>query len=266
MFGSLIGMVRERQPLVYSITNYVTVNDCANAILAIGGSPIMSDEINEAADIASISNAVVINIGTLNQRTVESMLDAGQAANKKGIPVILDPVGAGATKYRDDATGLLLEKIKFAVIRGNISEILAVNKNRSNGRGVDAGGMDIMSPLEIAQMAKELSKKTGAVIAVTGKVDVIANDKKAYAISNGSYYMSKITGSGCMLSCVLGAFCGAVDSYLEACVCAVSTMGIAGEQAEEKMAGTGSFRMHMIDGLFNMCENVFNGAAKIEEL
>lgn len=266
MFGSLIGTVRERQPLVYSITNYVTVNDCANAILAIGGSPIMSDEIEEAADIASIANAVVINIGTLNTRTVEAMIEAGKAANKKGIPVILDPVGAGATKYRTEVTKTLLNEIKFTVIRGNISEICAVCKGKSNTRGVDAGGMDIMSVTDIAAMCKDLSKETGSVIAVTGKVDVIADGETAYAVRNGSHYMSKITGSGCMLSCILGAFCGGVDSYLEACVCGISAMGIAGEQAENKMEGTGSFRVHLIDGLSNMCENVFNGASRIEKL
>lgn len=266
MFGGLIGTLRDRQPLVYSITNYVTVNDCANAILAIGGAPIMSDEISEAGEIAGNASAVVINIGTLNERTVEAMLAAGVSANKKGIPVILDPVGVGATKYRTAVTKILLDKVKFAVIRGNVSEISAIYGGKSTNKGVDAASVDIMDINDIAEMAKKLSKDTGAVIAVSGKVDVIANKNTAYAVYNGSYYMSRITGSGCMLSCVLGAFCGAVDSYLEASVCAVAAMGIAGEMAEKKMEGTGSFRMHMIDGLSNMCENVFNEGHRIEKL
>lgn len=266
MFGALIGTVRERQPLVYSITNYVTVNDCANAILAVGGSPIMSDEIKEAGEIAGNASAVVINIGTLNERTVEAMLAAGEAANKRGVPVVLDPVGAGATKYRTEVTKLLLSRIKFAAIRGNVSEIGAIYKGKSSNKGVDAGAMDIMDINDVAKMAKSLSADTGAVIAVTGKVDVVADKDTAYAVYNGSYYMSKITGCGCMLSCVLGAFCGGVDSHLEAVVCAVSAMGVAGEIAEKKMEGTGSFRMHLIDGLSNMCENIFNEGSKIEKL
>lgn len=266
MFGAFIGTLRDREPLVHCITNYVTVNDCANALLAIGGSPIMSDEIKDATEIAGIASALVINIGTLNERTVETMVAAGQAANKNNVPVVLDPVGVGATKYRTEVTKLLLEKVNFTVIRGNISEIGAIYKGHSSGRGVDAGAMDMMDVNDIADMAKKLSEKTGAVIAVTGKVDVVADKDNAYAIYNGSHYMSKITGSGCMLSCVLGAFVGAIETRLEAVVCGVSAMGIAGEIAEKKMSGTGSFRVAMIDGLSNMCENIFNEGNKIERL
>jgi len=266
MFGTLTGVVRERQPLVLSITNYVTVNDCANAVLAVGGSPVMSDEIKDAVELAGNASAVVINIGTLNERTVETMVAAGLEANKRGVPVVLDPVGAGATGYRTEITRLLLDKVKFAVIRGNISEISAAYGSKSTNKGVDAGAMDMMDVNEIAEMAKKLSAQTGAVIAVTGKVDVIADAKDAYSVYNGSHYMSRITGCGCMLSCILGAYCGAVEAYLPAAVCAIAAMGIAGEQAEKKMAGTGSFRMHLIDGLSNMCENVFNEGNKIEKL
>lgn len=266
MFGELIATVRERQPLVHSITNYVTVNDCANALLAIGGSPIMSDEIKDAVEIAGNASALVINIGTLNERTVETMVAAGMEANKKGVPVVLDPVGAGATSYRTEVTKMLLDKVDFAVIRGNISEIGAIYNGKSSNKGVDAGAMDMMDAKSVAEMAKELSAKTGAVIAVTGKVDVVADSENAYGIYNGSYYMSKITGCGCMLSCLLGAFVGAVEAYLPAVVCGICAMGIAGEIAEKKMEGTGSFRMHLIDGLSNMCENIYNEGNRIEKL
>ena len=261
MFGAFVSLVRDRQPLVHAITNYVTVNDCANCILAIGASPVMADEISEVEEI--LGNCLLINIGTINERTLESMIKAGKKANMENIPVVLDPVGVMASSFRKQAVKTLLEEVKFTAIAGNISEISFLAKGQSAGRGVDAGFMDTVSSEEAIAMAKQLSAKTGAIIVISGKTDIIANENDTYMVNNGSYYMGKITGSGCMQSAIIASFLGGVENTLLACVCGACAWGICGEIAEQKMEGTMSFRMHLIDALSNMSENTFNQMCKI---
>jgi hydroxyethylthiazole kinase len=273
MFSEIIKNVKSNTPLVHNITNYVTVNDCANILLACGGSPIMADDIEEVEEITSISNALVINIGTLNSRTVESMLKAGKKANALNIPVILDPVGAGASKLRTDTTFRLLDEVKFTVIRGNMSEIKTVgNANTSGTRGVDASVSDSITEENIDEAVKyinSLSEKLSAVVAVTGAIDIVADGKKTYVIRNGHQFMSKISGTGCMLTSIIGAYCGANnDSIVEATAAAVCAMGLSGELAYEKMKknddGTSLLRSYLIDFMSKIDAEILKEGAKIE--
>ncbi len=272
MFEKILKNVETKTPLVHSITNYVTVNDCANIILASGGSPIMADDINEVCDITSICSALVINIGTLNERTIKSMLAAGKRANELKHPVILDPVGAGASKLRNDTALTLLKEVKFSVIRGNISEIKFLASGSSSTQGVDANAADAVTADNIDSviaLAKSLSKATGAVIAITGATDIVADSEKAYSINNGHPMMSKVTGTGCMLTAVIGSFTGAnADSLLDATACAVAAMGLCGELAYKRLSeldgGTNTYRMLLIDFMSKMNIEIINGGVKIE--
>lgn len=271
MFSEIFANVSNKTPIVHSITNYVTVNDCANIILASGGAPIMADDINEVEDITSLCSSLVINIGTLNERTIQSMIVAGKKANELNHPVILDPVGAGASKLRNDTAITLMQEVKFAIIRGNISEIKFLASGNSNTKGVDADANDAVSADNldsIVNFAQNLSKSTGAVIAITGATDIVADSTKAYIINNGHPLMSKVTGTGCMLTTVIGSFVGAnKDNILEATACAVSAMGVCGELAFEKLqkidGGTNTYRTLIIDFMSKMNNDILKGRMKI---
>lgn len=272
MFEKVIENVNAKTPLVHSITNYVTVNDCANILLACGASPIMADDENEVEEITSICNALVINIGTLNERTISSMIKAGKKANELKHTVVLDPVGAGASKLRTSAAFRLLKEVKFSVIRGNISEIKTIAQGSGTTKGVDADVSDSVTEenlQEAVEFAKALSTKTGAVIAITGKIDIVADSKKAYIIRNGNALMSKITGTGCMLTEVIAAYCTAnPDNTLEAAAAAVSVMGLCGELAYERLVknegGTSTYRTYIIDYMSKMDFDILEGGMKVE--
>lgn len=272
MFREIVDNVRNKTPLVHSITNYVTVNDCANILLACGASPIMADDLSEVEEITSICSALVINIGTLNERTISAMLKAGKRANELNHIVVLDPVGAGASHLRTSTTAQLVEELKFTVIRGNISEIKTVAQGSGTTRGVDADVSDKVTDENLDQatgFAKELSAKTGAVIAITGAIDIVADRNKAYIIRNGNALMSKITGTGCMLTTVIAAYCAAnPDHVLDAAAAAVSAMGLCGELAYDRMSkngdGTSSYRNHIIDFMSKMDGELLLGGMKVE--
>lgn len=265
--AGLIAEVRSKKPLIHNITNYVTVNDCANVVLAIGASPIMADDINEVADITAISSALVINIGTLNKRTIESMILSGKKANEKGIPVIFDPVGAGASAMRNETTRAILDTVKISVLRGNLSEVSYVAGLNAATKGVDASEADIKSNDSIA-VAKTVAEKLGCVVAVTGAVDVISDGKKVVTVSNGHKMLSNVTGTGCMTTALVGSFCGAVKDYFKASVAGVAVMGTAGEIAYEVAGhkGTGSYHIAIIDAISKMDENIFGERALINEI
>ncbi|WP_374282233.1 hydroxyethylthiazole kinase [Desulfovibrio sp.] len=256
-FGEILDMVRRQTPVVHSITNYVTVNDCANMILAAGGSPIMADDAAEVEQIVALSSALVLNIGTLNARTVESMLVAGRRANALNIPVVLDPVGAGASDLRNETLRRLLQEVRFAVIKGNSSEIRFLAGEKATARGVDADQGALVSEDNLApaaRMAADLSAATGAVVIVSGRIDIVAHAQKAWAVSNGDPLMTRITGSGCMTAVVVGCCVAAAPAELpQACLCAVCAMGVAGEIASENMAavggGTGTYRTMLLDAM-----------------
>ncbi len=264
--ASLLGELRKKKPLVHNITNYVTVNDCANVILAIGASPIMADDIGEAADITSISSALVLNIGTLNHRTVESMLASGKRANELGIPVVFDPVGAGASDLRNETAKTILSTIKISVLRGNMSEISYIAGLGSNTKGVDAAEEDIASN-DGKAVAIAVARKLGCVVAVTGATDIITDGERVAAISNGHKMLSDVTGTGCMTTALVGSYCGAGKDAFIAAVGGIASMGIAGEIAFEKAGinGTGSFHIAIIDAISQLDEDIFMERAGINE-
>jgi len=270
MFGKMLINVQEKSPLVQVITNFVTVNDCANIILAAGASPTMAHHIDEAKEIASVASALVLNTGTCEK--IESMIAAGETCNEMGTPVVLDPVAAGASQLRKTSCKRILDTVKLAVVRGNISEIKALAIGAGESKGVDAGEADIITEdtLEHAiEMTKKFALEICSVVAVSGETDIVTDGKTVYIIRNGHKMMSQITGTGCMLTALIGAFCGA-DSQnpLEAAAAAVGAMGVAGERAYEKtqkaQGGTLTFRTHLIDEISLMTPEILNGGIKIE--
>ena len=263
--------VREKHPLVHNITNYVTVNDVANILLACGGSPIMADDSGEVEDITSICQGLNINIGTLNKNTIPSMFLAGKKANVLGHVVLLDPVGAGASGLRTKTANELVRDIKFTVIRGNISEIRTLMEGTGNTKGVDADLADAVTEENLDETIgklKAFSEATGSVIAVTGAIDLVADSEKCYVIRNGKPEMGAITGTGCQLSGMMTAFlCANAEQPLEAAAAAVCAMGIAGEIGFEHLKegeGNSTYRNRIIDAIYHMDGNTLEERAKYE--
>lgn len=271
MFEAVFENVRKKSPLIHNITNYVTVNDCANILLACGASPIMADAEEEAAEITSICCGLNINIGTLNSRTIASMLIAGKRANELNHPVILDPVGAGASALRTQTAVKLLEEVKFTVIRGNISEIKTLALGSGTTKGVDADMADKVTEEnldEAVAFAKAFAAQSDAVVAITGAIDIVADKNKAYCIRNGHPMMSSITGTGCQLSAMTAAFVAAnPEQPLEAAAACVCAMGLAGEIAHTRltaMDGNSSYRNYIIDAIYNLTPQELEKGAKYE--
>ena len=269
MFEEMLAGVRGKAPLVHNITNYVTVNDCANILLACGASPIMADDEREAAEITSVCGALNINIGTLNSRTIPAMLAAGRRANELGRPALLDPVGAGASRLRTDTAAMLLREVRFTAIRGNVSEIRTLAKAGGSVSGVDAGAGDKVTEEnlhEAVSFAKRFAAETKAVIVMTGAIDIAADGAKAFVIRNGCAMMSRITGSGCMLSAMTAAYLAAnPGDALTAAAAATAAMGLCGELALARMKpgdGSASFRNYLIDAVFNLSGEELAGGAK----
>ena len=271
MLGKSLENVRGKSPLVHNITNYVTVNDVANALLAAGGSPIMSDEPEDVFDITSICGGLNINIGTLNKRSIEAMFIAGNRAKELGHIVLLDPVGAGASKLRTDIALKILNEIKPDIIRGNISEIKTLVSGTGTTKGVDADAADVVTESNLDAMvefAKSFSEKSGTVVAITGAIDLVADSEKCYVIRNGMPQMSKITGTGCMLSALATAYAVAnPDNMTQAVAASVCLMGLAGEigvSAMDVSEGNSSLRNHIIDAIYNMDAETLNKGVKYE--
>ena len=259
-FEKALALVREKKPLVQCITNFVTVNDCANIILASGGSPTMASHPMEVEEAVRNVQALVCNLGAIDK--IESMILAGKEANRLSKPVILDPVGAGGTELRRDAVRKLLEEVHFTVIRGNASEIRSLAGQHSTGNGADVGSLDEITDdnLEAAvSMTEELAVKLHTVIAISGKIDVISDGKRSCVLRNGCATMARITGSGCMLTALIGGFCGVCEDPFAATCAAMAAMGISGEIAEEKRlrngTGNATFRNDLIDAVFNLTED-----------
>jgi len=244
-------VVKGKSPLVHQITNYVTVNDCANVTLAIGGSPVMADDLDEAADMASLAQALVINIGTLNARTIASMLAAGKRARERGIPVILDPVGIGATKLRTNTVKIMIEEVCPTVIRGNMSEIKCLAGLDVAIKGVDSTADEKHG----AQVARQLAKQLRCIVAITGKQDIVSDGTRTTLIDNGHELLSKVTGTGCMTTALVGTYCGAIQDWYVGTVAGILTMGLAGEIAEHSLKtgdGIGMFKVRLFDAIFNL--------------
>jgi len=265
-----IDKVRVQKPLIHHITNYVTVNDCANIVLAIGASPIMADDLDEVEDITSISSALVLNIGTLNKRTIQSMIRAGKKANMLGIPVIFDPVGAGASRLRNETTERIMEEVKITVLRGNMSEVRFVAGLKATTKGVDASEVDKnMTLVSAAEIGKKVAKDSNCIVAVTGATDIVTDGKRAAFINNGTEHLSNVTGTGCMCTSLVGSFCGAceTDDLFSACVGGICAMGICGEMAYESAgnSGYGGFHMAIIDAASKLTSETMVRRAKISE-
>ena len=271
MFQSIFANVRARSPLVHNITNYVTVNDCANMVLACGASPIMADDAAEVEDITSLCAGLNLNIGTLNSRTIPSMLLAGHTAHRLGRPVVLDPVGAGASHLRTETALRLLREVKPTVIRGNISEMRTLAVGSGTTKGVDADVADKVTEENLdaaVDFAKKFAAETGAVVAITGAIDIVADGEKAYCIRNGHPMMSSITGTGCQLSALTAAFVTANPGHaLDAAAAAVCAMGLAGEIAHKRLTaldGNSSYRNYIIDAIYNMTPEQLEKGANYE--
>lgn len=273
MLKEYLKNVRDSHPLIHNITNYVTVNDVANILLACGASPIMADELEEAEEITSICNGLNINIGTLNSRTIPAMLAAGKKAEELGHALLLDPVGAGASRLRTDTALKLMENIQFDVIRGNISEIKTLAKHGGHTKGVDADASDEVREDNLAQaisFIQTFAEETGSIIAVTGAIDIVTNKTIAYVIQNGRAEMGRITGTGCQLSGLMTAFLAANrENSLEAAATAVSVMGIAGEIGWNHMKpedGNSTYRNRIINAVYHMDGDTLERMAKIKKI
>ena len=274
----LIEKLRQESPLTQFITNVVTVRDCANAVLAVGGSPIMANAPEEAEEIVSIVNSLVINIGTLTEEQIETMKKSAKQATKMEKPFVLDPVGIGISKIRNETPIDIIKESKPAIIRGNLSEIKAIATfygildECTTAKGVDVADTDIISEdtLEInAQIVKNIAEKLDTTIAVSGPIDIVSNGKEVYALKNGNSMMANITGTGCMLGCIMGAY-AAIDDSLLAAITATTVMSIAGEiaakTATDNNQGTGSFGTYLIDELSKMNPETFKEYANITKI
>ncbi len=246
--------IREKSPLVHNITNYVVMNNTANALLAIGASPVMAHSQMEVEEMVDIASALVINIGTLSPEWVEAMLLAGERASKRGIPVVFDPVGAGATSFRTDVCKRIIEGCKPSVIRGNASEIMALVNSAITTKGVDSSA----SSNEALEYAKVLAQTTGAVVTISGQIDYITNGVDVAQVNWGSTKMAKVTGMGCTATAVTGAFVAVNSNYFMASVNAMLLMGGAGELAAEYSKGNGSLQINFLDELCNFTEESYN--------
>lgn len=271
MLGQYLENVRKNSPLVHNITNYVTVNDVANILLACGGSPIMSDEPEDVEDIMSICGGLNINIGTLNQSSIRGMYLAGRKANELGHVVLLDPVGVGASVLRTDTAIELMNEIKFTAIRGNISEIKTLASGSGITSGVNANVLDTVTEDildETVGFAKKLAEDVGSIIIITGAIDLVANKERCFIIRNGCFEMSKVTGTGCQLSGMTTAFIVAnPNSQLDAAAAAVCAMGLAGEIGLSRMQdgeGNSTYRNRIIDAIYNMDGKMLDMGAKYE--
>jgi hydroxyethylthiazole kinase len=254
--------LRSKRPLVHHITNYVTVNDCANITLCIGGAPVMADAPEEVEEMVSMAGSLVLNIGTLNERQVDSMLLAGKRANELGIPIVLDPVGAGATKYRTETARILMDRLKISIIKGNAGEIGVLAGTGGIVRGVDSGGLT-GDPLLIT---KELARSSGSIVIMSGETDIVSNGEMTYLIDNGHELMGRISGTGCMATSIVAAFAAVTKDQTIGSVAALAAFGIAGEQAAKKASAPSSFKVALLDETAALTPEVVAARAKLRSV
>ena len=243
-----IEAVRSQSPLVHNITNYVVMNNTANGLLALGASPVMAHACEEVADMANIASSLVINIGTLSDQWIKAMGIAMQTAGAKGIPIVFDPVGAGATPFRTQTCKDLFAQATPTIIRGNGSEIMAVAGSAIQTKGVDSSA----STSDAEEAAGELAKAFQCTVVVSGEVDFITDGERQFKVRNGHAMMPRVTGLGCTATAIVGAFAAVEKDATLAATVAMVTMGICGEIAASQAAGPGSFQMHFLDALYNL--------------
>jgi hydroxyethylthiazole kinase len=255
-----VQLVKQHSPLVHNITNYVVMNNTANALLAAGASPIMAHARSEIKEMVNIAHSVVINIGTLDEYWSESMLLAAETAHSTKKPWVLDPVGAGATSFRDSVLNQLLQ-FKPTVIRGNASEIIALAKaNKTSTKGADSTA----ASNEAVEAARNITAEYDTIVCISGETDIIIDSKQTFFIKNGHLLMTKVTGLGCSATALIGAFIGCTENKTEAVAAAMALIGIAGELAVQESKGPGSLQVNLIDKLYNITEEEFTSSLKIE--
>lgn len=259
LVGELLQQVRALSPLVHNITNFVVMNNTANALLSAGASPVMAHAPEEMEAMAGIASALVLNIGTLSRQWVEGMLIAGKTARKRKIPIVLDPVGAGATTFRTETCHQLIRECHPTVIRGNASEIMALISSDIRTKGVDS----TESSDEALQMAKTLARETQAVISISGKTDYITDGTQVICIRNHIPLMPKVTGMGCTASALTGAFAAVSNDALTGAAAAMAIMAVVGEKAASAAKGPGSFQMHFLDALYTLNQDDINQYLKL---
>jgi hydroxyethylthiazole kinase len=258
--GRALRELRERKPLVHQITNYVVMNETANATLALGALPVMAHSREEVEEMVALAGALVLNIGTLSPHWVEAMLLAGKAANEQGVPVVLDPVGAGATRFRTETARRLLDEVNVAVLRGNQGEVATLVGVEAEVRGVESIGV-VGEPAELARVA---ARNLGLVASVTGPVDHVSDGDRILAVANGHELLAAVTGTGCMSSAITGCFLAvAQDRPLEAAAGALAAFGVAGEDAARDAKGPGSFHVGLYDALAALQPETLDTRAKI---
>ena len=255
----LLSGVREVRPLVHHITNFVTVNDCANVTLSVGAAPVMAEAPEEVAEMASMADALVLNIGTLSSHQVEAMLRAGRTANARGIPVVLDPVGAGATGFRTETALRLIESLEIAVLKGNAGEIGTIAGNGARVRGVDSAGLTGV-PAEICVL---LAERMRCVVAMSGEVDTVSDGRRVAFVENGHPLMGVVSGTGCMAASVTAAFAAVAEDRFAGVVAGLAAFGFAGEQAAGRAGGPGTFRSELFDSLATMTPSSLGRGARV---
>lgn len=260
----LFAQVRRQNPLVHQITNNVTINDCANVTLAIGGSPVMASSPEEAEDMVRLADALVINFGTIDNESFEAMLLAGKAANEYNTPVIFDPVGVGATRFRTKLANQFIKEVKVSIVRGNASEIFNLIGGNASTRGVDAGNVE----MDNAVLAETAAKKLQCISVVSGAQDAISDGTRTVLVDNGDPMLTKITGSGCMSTAIIGAFAGVSEDLFTVAIAGISTMSISGEMTAVTLndnEGTGTFRVKLIDYISLMTGETWEKEVKLNE-
>jgi len=259
--GADLAAIRERKPLVHQITNYVVMNETANATLALGALPVMAHAVEEVEEMAAVAGALVLNIGTLSKHWIEAMLLAAKAANRAGVPVVLDPVGAGATKLRTETAKRILDEAEIAVVRGNAAEVATLAGRQAEIRGVESIGASDSG----AELAKAAASELGCVAAVTGPVDHVSDGGRVIAVANGHKLLATVTGTGCMATAIIGCFLAvAPDRPLEAAAEALVAFGVAGEDAANGAKGPGTFHAALYDALYNLAPDTIDHRAKAE--
>ena len=256
-----IARVREKKPLIHNITNYVVMNYTANALLAMGASPVMAHAQNEVENMVSFAGALVLNIGTLTDDWITSMIKAGKRASEQKTPIILDPVGSGATPLRTNSAKKIINEANISVIRGNASEILSLRQEDSKTKGVDS----IHSVDEAAETAKILAEELQTTLAITGPVDLITDGKRVIRVSNGHSLMGYVTGTGCTATVVIGAFLAVDEDPLSATATALAFFGLAGEVAGETAKAPGTFMIHLLDALYTITPDQLQEGCKIQD-
>jgi hydroxyethylthiazole kinase len=258
--GQTLGRLRERKPLVHQITNYVVMNETANATLALGALPVMAHAREEVEDMVALAGALVLNIGTLSPHWVDAMILAGKAANARDLPIVLDPVGAGATRYRTDTAKRILDEVEVTVLRGNQGEVATLVGVDAEVRGVESIG----AGEEAAELARSAGRSLSLVASVTGPVDHVSDGDGVFAVANGHELLAAVTGTGCMSSAITGCFLAAKpEAALEAAAEALAAFGVAAEDAALEARGPGSFHVGLYDALAALRPDTLDGRARI---